>query len=418
MTLKGALTTFRPPITGRDRTVLRELTDRSREVLRRLVEEFMETGQPVGSRTLSRRLSTPVSPATVRNVMSDLEDAGLLYSPHVSAGRLPTQLGLRIYVDGLLELGRLTEEERASIEGRCRAAGRTVEEMLTETTEALSGLSGCAGLVLAPKADVPCRQVEFVSLSHGRALAVMVTEAGLVENRVIDVPTGMSQSHLSRATNYLNARLAGRTLAELRDEIGTEIEDHRAQLDDLTARVVEAGIAEWANEARDHGSLIVRGRANLIEDVTALADLERIRQLFDALDERNDFIRLLESTRGRGRGPDLHRGGEHALRLHRMLHGGRPIPRFRSALHRRHRRDRADPDQLRPHHPDGRSHRRDHRPGAGVSGGMAKSERRGWGPRKGTNETMQDETERARGRSLCGAGGRNRRRRGQGRWRR
>ncbi len=296
LTLQGALTTFRPPITGRDRTVLRELTDRSREVLRRLVEEFMETGQPVGSRTLSRRLSTPVSPATVRNVMADLEDAGLLYSPHVSAGRLPTQLGLRIYVDGLLELGRLTEEERASIEGKCRAAGRTVEEMLTETTEALSGLSGCAGLVLAPKADVPCRQVEFVSLSHGRALAVMVTEAGLVENRVIDVPTGMTQSHLSRATNYLNARLAGRTLAELRDEIGAEIEDHRAQLDDLTARVVEAGIAEWANEARDHGSLIVRGRANLIEDVTALADLERIRQLFDALDERNDFIRLLEST--------------------------------------------------------------------------------------------------------------------------
>ena len=135
--------------------MLRELTDRSREVFRRLVEEFMETGQPVGSRTLSRRLSTPVSPATVRNVMADLEDAGLLYAPHVSAGRLPTQLGLRIYVDGLLELGRLTEEERASIEGKCRAAGRTVEEMLTETTEALSGLCGCAGLVLAPRPTCP-----------------------------------------------------------------------------------------------------------------------------------------------------------------------------------------------------------------------------------------------------------------------
>ena len=147
-------------------------------------------------------------------------------------GGCPTQLGLRIYVDGLLELGRLTEDERASIEGKCRAAGRTVEEMLTETTEALSGLSGCAGLVLAPKADVPCRQVEFVSLSQGRALAVMVTETGLVENRVIDVPPGMTQSHLSRATNYLNARLAGRTLAELGDEIRTEIEEHRAQLDD------------------------------------------------------------------------------------------------------------------------------------------------------------------------------------------
>ena len=312
MTLTGGLTTFRPPITERDRTVLRELTDRSREVLRRLVEEFMETGQPVGSRTLSRRLSTPVSPATVRNVMADLEEAGLLYAPHVSAGRLPTQMGLRIYVDGLLELGRLTEDERASIEGKCRAAGRTVEEMLTETTEALSGLSGCAGLVLAPKADVPCRQVEFVSLSSGRALAVMVTETGLVENRVIDVPPGMNQSHLSRATNYLNARLAGRTLAELSEEIRTEIEEHRAQLDSLTARVVEAGIAEWANGQREHGSLIVRGRANLIDDVTAMADLERIRELFDALDERSDFIRLLESTEG-AEGVQIFIGAESSL---------------------------------------------------------------------------------------------------------
>lgn len=276
--------------------MLRELTDRSQEVLRRLVEEYVETGQPVGSRTLSRRLATPVSPATVRNVMADLEEAGLLYAPHPSAGRLPTQLGLRIYVDALLELGRLTEEERASIEGKCHAAGRTVEEMLTETTEALSGLSGCAGLVLAPKADTPCRQMEFVSLGSRRALAVMVTETGLVENRVIDLPPGMTQSHLTRAGNYLNARLEGRTLSELRDEIRAEIEDHRAQLDTLTARVVEAGIAEWTNETRDHGSLIVRGRGNLIEDVTALADLERIRQLFEALDERNDFIRLLEST--------------------------------------------------------------------------------------------------------------------------
>ena len=363
----------------------------------------METGQPVGSRTLSRRLATPVSPATVRNVMADLEDVGLLYSPHVSAGRLPTQLGLRIYVDGLLELGRLTEDERASIEGKCRAAGRTVEEMLTETTEALSGLCGCAGLVLSPKADVPCRQVEFVSLNSGQALAVMVTESGLVENRVIEVPPGMTQSHLSRATNYLNARLAGRTLGELRNDIHAEIEDHRAQLDSLTARVVEAGIAEWSNGKREHGSLIVRGRANLIDDVTALADLERIRHLFDALDERSDFVRLLGKHRGSGRGPDLHRCGEHALRVHRMLHGRRSLPRLGRALHRGHRRDRLDPDQLRPHHPDGRSHRRGHRPRARLGGGMRRAGRQagpapGGAPKgtpSGTRETMHDETERA-----------------------
>ncbi len=278
--------------------LLQELNTRSREVLRRLVDEFVTTGQPVGSRTLSRRLSTPISPATVRNVMADLEESGLLYAPHTSAGRLPTELGLRVYVDGLLELGNLTEEERASIEGPCHAAGRTVEEMLSEATEALSELSGCAGIVLAPKSDLSFRQVEFVMLGSERALAVMVTESGLVENRVIAVPPGMTQANLTRATNYLNARLAGHTLEEVQDEIQTELDNHRAEIDQLTQRVVEAGIAEWSSEKKKGDrSLIVRGRTNLLEDITALGDLERIRQLFDALEAKSDFVRLLEGTR-------------------------------------------------------------------------------------------------------------------------
>lgn len=255
----------------------------------------METGQPVSSRSLSRRLSNPLSPATVRNVMADLEDAGLLFSPHTSAGRMPTQVGLRLFVDGLLELGNLTEEERASIEGKCQAAGRSVEELLTEATEALSGLSHCAGLVLAPKADVPFKQVEFVSLGAGRALAIMVTDSGLVENRVIEVPAGMAQSGLTEAANYVNARLTGRTLDEARSQIVKELEEHQAQLDELTSKVVEAGIATWANE-KDSGMLIVRGRANLLDDVTAVADLERIRALFQALDSKASFVRVLEST--------------------------------------------------------------------------------------------------------------------------
>jgi len=292
--------------------VLQELNERSREVLRRLVDEYMKTGQPVGSRTLSRRLETPISPATVRNVMADLEDAGLLYAPHTSAGRMPTQHGLRIYVDGLLELGNLSDEERASIEGKCHAAGRTVEEMLTEATEALSGLSGCAGIVLSPKLDVPFKQVEFVILSGNRALAVMVTESGLVENRVISVPAGMTQSGLTQAANYLNSRLAGHMLDEVRSSIQTELDEHRAELDELTTKVVEEGIATWSSEQREKASLIVRGRANLIDDVTALTDLERIRHLFDAFDTKTDFIRLLEST-DKAEGVQIFIGAENDL---------------------------------------------------------------------------------------------------------
>ncbi|MGD9538618.1 MAG: heat-inducible transcriptional repressor HrcA [Alphaproteobacteria bacterium] len=274
-----------------------DLNERSRDVLRRVVETYMETGQPVGSRTLSRRLTTPLSPATIRNVMADLEDAGLLYAPHTSAGRLPTQLGLRLFVDGLLELGELTEAERASIDGKCQAAGRTLDELLTEASDTLSGLSHCASLVLAPKTDLPFRQVEFVSLGPGRALVVMVMESGIVENRVIDVPSGMTQSHLIEATNYLNARLAGRTLAEALGEIRAEVESKRAQLDALAAKVVEAGIATWSGEAERHGALIVRGQAKLLDDVTVAEDLERIRALYETLESKTGLVSLLESTR-------------------------------------------------------------------------------------------------------------------------
>jgi heat-inducible transcriptional repressor len=272
------------------------LNERSRDVLRRLVEAYMETGQPVGSRTLSRKLTVPLSPATIRNVMADLEDAGLLFAPHTSAGRLPTQLGLRLYVDGLLELGALTAAERASIDGKCQAAGRTLEELLSEASETLSGLSRCASLVLAPKTDLPFRQVEFVSLSPGRALVVMVMESGLVENRVIAVPPGMTQSNLIEATNYLNARLAGRTLADSIVEIRAELDAQRAQLDELSTKVVEAGIATWSGQDRS-GALIVRGEANLLDDITMFEDLERIRALHETLESKNGLISLLESAR-------------------------------------------------------------------------------------------------------------------------
>jgi len=292
--------------------MLYDLSGRSQEVLRRLVEEFMQTGQPVGSRTLSRRLEIPLSPATIRNVMADLEDSGLLFSPHTSAGRLPTQMGLRLFVDGLLEIGNLTQQERSSIEGTCRASGRTVEGLLSEATEALSGLSRCAGLVLAPKADVAFKQVEFATLGPGEALAIMVSENGVVENRVIKVPAGMPQSALSEAANYLNARLSGRTLEEARTAITAELAEHRAQLDELSAKVVEAGLATWANEHKDGGTLIVRGRANLLDDVNAMADLDRIRSLFDALESKEGFVQLLESTEG-AEGVQIFIGAENNL---------------------------------------------------------------------------------------------------------
>src|SRR6185437_3493684 len=256
-----------------------DLNARSREIFRMIVDGYVQTGEPIGSRTLSRLLTDTLSPATIRNVMADLEEAGLLYSPHTSAGRLPTEAGLRFFVDGLLEVGNLAEEERHSIESMCAARGKSLPQALEEATSALSGLSRCAGLVVVPKQDRPLKHLEFVPLSPGRALVVMVTEEGLVENRVIEVPLGLPPSALISATNYLNARLVGRTIEEARTDIEGEITSSKAQLDEVTGRVVATGLASWAGGDADR-ALIVRGQANLLDDVTVVADLERLRALF------------------------------------------------------------------------------------------------------------------------------------------
>jgi heat-inducible transcriptional repressor len=272
-----------------------ELSERSREIFREIVDAYVETGEPVGSRTLSRRLSVALSPATIRNVMADLEEAGLLYAPHTSAGRVPTEAGMRMFVNGLMELGTLPDEERERIDGRCRGTGKSVETMLEEALSTLAGLSRCAGLVLAPKTKLGLKHIEFVPLGPGRALVVLVTEDGLVENRVLELPREVTPSALVEASNFLNSRVVGRTLDETRDYILSEIDNKKSQLDALTGKVVAAGLATWAGGSQG-GQLIVRGQSNLLEDVTVLTDLERIRALFAALETREQLLRLLDLT--------------------------------------------------------------------------------------------------------------------------
>ncbi|MBM3532576.1 MAG: heat-inducible transcriptional repressor HrcA [Alphaproteobacteria bacterium] len=271
-----------------------ELNERSREIFRRVVEAFVETGEPVGSRTISRRLGVQLSPATIRNVMADLEEAGLLYAPHTSAGRLPTEAGLRLFVDGLLEVGSLTDDERSSIDGQCAAVGRSLPEVLEQVSATLSGLTHCAGLVYSPKIEKSLKHIEFVPLGPGRALVVIVSEGGMVENRVLELPPGITPAMLTEASNFLSARVTGKTLDEARGKVMNEIQEQRAQLDELTKRVVEAGVATWSGS--DGGHLIVRGRSHLLDDVSAVGDLERIRSLFDALETKQSLLRLIDAT--------------------------------------------------------------------------------------------------------------------------
>jgi len=287
------------------------LDTRSLAIFREIVEAYVETGEPVGSRTLSRRLGIALSPATIRNVMADLEHAGLLYAPHTSAGRLPTERGLRMFVDGLLEYGQLSEEERSAIASQCDAAGRSLEDALEQASTLLSGLSQAAGLVLAPKSDSALRHIEFVALGEGRVLVVLVTADGLVENRVIEAPPGLPPSALTQAANYLNNRLVGRTLEELRRLVEEEIANHRAELDALTSKVVEAGLATWAGGAKG-GSLIVRGRAKLLQDVTAIERLSSIQTLFERLETKETLVRLLDLA-NRAEGVQIFIGAENTL---------------------------------------------------------------------------------------------------------
>lgn len=269
-----------------------ELSERSREIFSRIVDAYVATGSPVGSAVLARKLNVPLSSATVRNVMADLEAAGLLYSPHTSAGRLPTEAGLRLFVNGLLEIGGLNEGERRDIERQCKPEGHSIQELLEQVSNALSGLSCCASLVVAPKTERALKHIEFVRIGPQRALVVIVTEDGIVENRLVELPPGLPSSALVEATNFLTARLVGRTFAEAQEEILEEIRAHRAQLDALASRVVAAGLATWSG-GEGAGSLIVRGQARLLEDVTAVGEIERIRGLFEALERKETMSRLL-----------------------------------------------------------------------------------------------------------------------------
>jgi heat-inducible transcriptional repressor len=284
----------RSKLTGRPTPPLPPgLDHRSAAVLREIVEQYVETGEPVGSRTLSRLLPLNLSPATIRNVMADLTDAGLLFAPHTSAGRLPTDRGLRLFVDGLLQFGELSEDERTTINLALAHSGRSLTETLAQASTMLSGLSAAAGLVLAPKGDGPVRHIEFVPLSPGRALVVLVSADGQVENRIIETPPGLPPAALRAASNYLNAQLSGLSLPALRLRVAADMEADRTALDALTNAVISAGLATWSAEGRA-GSLILRGQGRLLADVDQLGKLSAIQALFERLESEETMLKLLD----------------------------------------------------------------------------------------------------------------------------
>jgi len=280
---------------GATQVTLAQLNERSREIFRQIVESYLATGEPVGSRNLSRLIPMTLSPASVRNVMSDLEHLGLIFAPHTSAGRLPTELGLRFFVDALMEIGDITEQDRRAVEAQAAASGhpKSMDAILDEASALLSGLTRAAGVVLADKSNIRLKHIEFVRLEPERALVVLVAEDGQIENRILNLAPGLPASALTEATNFFNARIRGRTLAEAKAELETALAAGQAELDELTQKIIAAGLASWSGGESEERRLIVRGHANLLDDLRALEDLERVRLLFDDLETKRGLVDLL-----------------------------------------------------------------------------------------------------------------------------
>ncbi len=276
--------------------MITQLNERSRTIFRYIVDTYLETGEAVGSRTISNATGIQLSPASIRNYMADLEDAGLLYAPHISAGRMPTEQGLRLYIDGLMEVGNIPQDERSQIEAQYQAAGHSMNEMLERTTSVLSGLSACASLVIAPQTDQSIKQIQFVLLQPGKVLIVLVLQNGLVENRVMDVPISTPESALTRASNYLNDKLTNKTIAETQKAVALDIQNNRIQLDAITQRLIEKGLAVPSSTSQQNGHIIVRGQSHILEDVKAIADLESARTLLGFLEEQESMLKLLDSV--------------------------------------------------------------------------------------------------------------------------
>ncbi|MFN3701467.1 MAG: heat-inducible transcriptional repressor HrcA [Alphaproteobacteria bacterium] len=295
--------------------MITELNERSRDIFRYIVSSYLDTGSPIGSRTISKALDLSLSPASIRNTMADLEDLGLLSAPHTSAGRMPTERGLRLYIDGLMEMGTLSSDERKRIESECSVKGLSITEIISNATATLSNLSACASLVVAPKVEKPVRQIQFVLLEPGKALIILVMQNGMVENRITDIPLDVNESALQQAANYINSQIQGRTLDEIRKTLDTDIKRSKTQLDKITADLVQKGIAlpSGTGGSNVHDArIIIRGQSHLLEDVKAISDLERARALLGYLEEQQNILKLVENAHD-AQGVQIYLGTENKI---------------------------------------------------------------------------------------------------------
>lgn len=285
--------------------------DRSQHVLRRLIDIYLESGEPVGSRTLAKLSGLGVSAATVRNIMSDLEDMGLLYSPHISSGRLPTNSGLKLFVDALLEVKKTKNDEINQIHRVFDDRG-DLRYLLDKACQKLSGITRLAGLVVAPKIDSNIKHIEFVRIAPCQALAILVTEDGLVENRLVSIPKDVNPSVLIEASNFIRTHFSGKSLKQIRKTVSTQVEQHRNELSKLTNKLINIGVGSTSGDTEESEIFIIHGHSEMLEDAEVKSDLVRMREIFKLLEKRKNTRKLLEQTES-GKGVQVFIGAENSL---------------------------------------------------------------------------------------------------------
>ena len=296
------------------KTLYLELNDRSKQIFKSVIESYLETGEPVGSETLSKKLGIDISASAIRSILADLQNEGLLYAPHVSAGRLPTDKGVRLFVNGLLEFGRLTKNEREVIKNKCQSKGTSLPEVLNETSKILSGLSSCAGFVVAPKLQNKIKHIEFIRLNSNQIMSIIASENGLVENRILDSNQNYNDNTLKQVSNYLNSKFSNITIDEIKKTLSKEIENSQIELDNISKKLVQEGIIEIPPDF-ETPYIFLHGQSSLLEDEIVAKNLDQIRSLFDDIENKSSFLSVLEST-AEAKGVQIFIGSQNFLFKH------------------------------------------------------------------------------------------------------
>jgi len=299
------------------KTLYLELSDRSKQIFKGVIESYLDSGEPVGSEALSKKLGINISTSTIRSIMANLQKEGLLFAPHISAGRLPTDKGMRYFVDGVLEFGRLSKSERETIKNQCRSKGISFEDVLDEASKILSSLSNCAGFVVAPKYQNKIKHIEFIRLSSNQIMSIVANENGLVENRILDSNNSYSENTLKQVSNYLNSKFSGKTIDEIKKIISNEIENSQLELNTLSKKLVKEGIIELVPNS-EAPYIFLHGQSSLLEDNIVTKDLDQMRNIFDDIENKSNFLSVLEST-NKGKGVQIYIGAQNFLFNHSGL---------------------------------------------------------------------------------------------------